>query len=121
MYGHIAPACRLPKRQGNAEIKSTDVMVVESERDNMMIPMSANGVQFSALLDTGSPYMFMDTALYDQIRLPRCSHNRIPLIGFGGRTTYSLGENKVNFTIDNNDIELCCQIVPNGLMSYRME
>ncbi len=67
MYGHIATACRLPKRQENAAGKSTDVMIVENSPDTMMIPTSANGVQLSALLDTGSPYTFMDKALISYV------------------------------------------------------
>ncbi len=46
----------------------------------------------------------MDTALYGQLRLPYSSFNRIPLKGFGGNTLYSLGENKVMFEINIDEL-----------------
>lgn len=95
-------------------------MIDTTGESEMILPIEIKGESTEALLDTGSPYTIMDWTLYKQLKLKMCSSQRVSSKGFAGQLKYAKGEAEVNVLLQNYTYKLRCQIVPNGLMSYRM-
>lgn len=96
-------------------------MTIETtSEEKMPMPVTIRNHKQKALLDTGSPYTVMDQNLYKQLKLGRWSNYKVSMKGFAGRTEFSLGEIEVNMMINDENYSLRCQIIPNGLMSYRI-
>lgn len=121
-FGHISKDCRKPKVEGaNGTTKPAPVMTIETtSEEKMPLPVTIRNHKQKALFDTGSPYTVMDQNLYKQLKLGRWSNYKVSMKGFAGRTEFSLGEIEVNMMINDENYSLRCQIIPNGLMSYRI-
>lgn len=121
-FGHVGKDCRQPKKPAtqSSDRRAPIAMIEQYNDEEMMLSIEVNRQQTWALLDTGSPYTVMDRSLYEQCSNGNLGNDTILLKGFAGRRERSLGSTTMRVMINDNNYNLKCQIVNDGLMSYRM-
>lgn len=119
-FGHISKDCRKPERErGDPKTASINIIEQDNEED-MLLTLKFQSGTARALLDTGSPYTVMTRSVYRRLRLPGWQPTTVSMKGFAGQREAALGELQITFTVQNEEYELRCIIVENGLMSYEM-
>lgn len=122
-FGHISKDCRRPKKSSSTTPEATKPEVVLMQDDverEMTLPAQIGDITVHPLVDTGCPWTLLRYSTYKRCRLPHYDTYTVPLKGFDGRPSRSLGSVEVTVKIDNEFYTLQCHLVWDNSMSYEM-